>query len=163
MTDGLPDSIPTLPALQLVSFYASEQPEWFQAAMAIRHAVFVDEQGVSAEHEADTLDEKALHWLVMDADTRQYLATGRMFANAEDETQLVIGRMAVLKSARGSGAGQTLLTAMLNRGALMGFQQALANAQVQALGFYCKAGFEPEGPEFMEENIPHQLVRKLLN
>ena len=73
-----------------------------------------------------------------------------------------IGRMAVLKESRGSGAGMALLDALVALAAARGLETLVLHAQTQALGFYQRCGFVAEGPEFIEANIPHFTMRRLL-
>jgi predicted GNAT family N-acyltransferase len=40
-----------------------------------------------------------------------------------------------------------------------GHARARLNAQVHALGFYRRFGFDVEGEEFMEAGIPHQAMQ----
>ena len=132
-------------------------------AIAIRFAVFVDEQGVPAEEELDEHDRDdadAVHALVRAADGRA-VAAGRYY-RADAQTAQV-GRMAVRREARGIGAGALLLDGLLARARARGFVRAALNAQDHAVGFYARAGFGAAGPTMLECGIVHQpMVREPL-
>jgi predicted GNAT family N-acyltransferase len=67
-----------------------------------------------------------------------------------------IGRMAVLRELRGSGAGRAVLDALLAAARARGDREAVLSAQVSAIGFYRRAGFVESGPAFVEAGIGHQ-------
>jgi predicted GNAT family N-acyltransferase len=131
---------------------------WSEArdrARAIRYAVFVEEQGVPVELEWDEWDEPSWHALAVLADGTA-VATGRLLPDGH------IGRMAVLKSARGTGVGAKILDALMDQAARLGCTELILHAQTHAAPFYARAGFEPVGEEFEEAGIPHVEMRKRL-
>jgi predicted GNAT family N-acyltransferase len=73
-----------------------------------------------------------------------------------------IGRMAVLKSARGTGVGAKVLDALTAQAGRLGYTELVLSAQTHAAPFYARAGFEPVGDEFEEAGIPHVEMRKRL-
>ncbi len=115
---------------------------------AIRHAVFVVEQAVPPDLEWDGEDKDCQHALVI-VDGR-YVATGRITRAGK------IGRMAVLKEARGAGIGGALLQQLLEMARDAGFDSVYLHAQTHALRFYARHGFVADGPEFDEAAIPHR-------
>lgn len=123
-------------------------------AKRIRFAVFVEEQGVPAELEMDEQDAQCVHALAYD--DGQAIGTGRLLPDGH------IGRMAVLKSWRGRGAGRALLRALVDAARRRGDREVLLSAQVHALGFYRDEGFEPEGPVYEEAGIAHQAMWRRL-
>lgn len=163
------------PDWKILRFTRSEQPALFQQAMEIRTQVFVEEQAVPAENEQDVLDNTALHFLLVlkteekDSESQgRPVATARFFSYddttpaAAGEKVIKIGRMAVLKEARGSGLGKRLLQFMLLSARQQDYTQAVLDAQTQALGFYAGVGFTAEGETFLDENIPHFRMRRPL-
>ncbi|SPA00745.1 conserved hypothetical protein; putative acyl CoA/Acetyltransferase [Cupriavidus taiwanensis] len=131
---------------------------WSEArdrARAIRYTVFVEEQGVPVELEWDEWDEPNWHALAL-ADDGTPLATGRLLPDGH------IGRMAVLKPARGSGVGALVLEALMRKAEQLGYPELVLNAQTHAASFYARVGFEQVGPEFEEAGIPHVEMRKRL-
>ncbi len=123
----------------------SEQQETLKL---IRFEVFVDEQNVPVEEELDDLDAIATHFLVTLCDGTP-AATGRLLEDGR------IGRMAVRKIARGTGAGLKMLNFMIETGKKAGISSFYLHAQTHAIGFYEKAGFLAHGEEFMDAGIPH--------
>ena len=83
--------------------------EDFDACMAIRQRVFVEEQNVPPELEHDEYDATAVHLLARDADGRA-VGTARLLI---DGAAAKIGRVAVVAEARGTGAGLALMRAAL--------------------------------------------------
>ena len=126
------------------------------SASAIRLEVFVQEQKVPLVEEIDAFDDACEHAVVFDALGRA-LATGRLLPDGH------IGRMAVLKAARGQGLGSAVLLALMSEATKKGFVQVVLSAQTHAQGFYERHGFKPEGVEYLDANIPHILMRRTLN
>jgi predicted GNAT family N-acyltransferase len=120
-------------------------------AAPIRFAVFVDEQRVPAELELDEFDADCLHALARVG--QHVVGTARLLPDGH------VGRMAVLASHRGRGIGMRLLSALITRAFARGDREVRLNAQVQALGFYARAGFEVDSDEFLEAGIPHRAMR----
>ena len=121
--------------------------------MPVRTEVFVVEQGVPAEIERDALDAVCRHAIARDAGGR-VIATGRLLPDGH------IGRMAVLRTARGAGVGGAVLQALIAEAARRGLPEVALNAQTHALAFYLRHGFEAVGEVFMEAGIPHRAMRR---
>lgn len=99
---------------------------WSEArdtARAIRYAVFVEEQGVPVELEWDEWDEPSWHALAL-AEDGSALATGRLLPDGH------IGRMAVLKPARGSGVGAMVLDALMAKAAETSMRASAASMAI---------------------------------
>jgi len=127
---------------------------WLSAqaeAKRIRFTVFVEEQGVPPELEMDDQDAHCIHAIAY-AEGKA-VGTGRLLPDGH------IGRMAVLKDARGRGAGRALLRALIDAARRRGDREVALSAQVHALGFYRAEGFEPVGTVYEEASIPHQAMR----
>lgn len=125
------------------------------AALAIRERVFVREQGVPVELEQDAEDQRCLHALAELAG--QTVATGRLTTDGH------IGRVAVLREARGRGIGGQILEALVAEARRRGLTEALLNAQLHALPFYERHGFVAYGPVFDDAGIPHRAMRRRLD
>jgi ElaA protein len=63
-----------------------------------------------------------------------------------------IGRVAVVRPARGAGLAGRLMAEALVR---VGDRDCVLDAQSPLVGFYARLGFEVTGPEFVEDGIPH--------
>jgi predicted GNAT family N-acyltransferase len=142
---------------------AIETQSWLaarDAAYAIRHAVFVEEQGIPAELEIDVYDPMAEHALAfVDG---QCVATARIYLDEQDPNKAKIGRMAVLKEFRGQGIGTALLGEAIRAGMMQGASVFELHAQQSAAPFYAKLQFKPDGAIFDEVGIPHQRMRLVL-
>ena len=123
---------------------------------ALRRAVFVDEQRVPAELEADALDPLSHHVVALDADG-QVVGTGRL------TPQRRIGRMAVAAGWRNRDVGAALLQALVAEAGRRGWNEVALHAQLGARNFYVRNGFLPEGTEFEEAGIVHQTMRRRLD
>jgi predicted GNAT family N-acyltransferase len=122
-------------------------------AQRIREAVFVFEQGVPAEIELDEWDERCEHALAYDA-AGHAIGTGRLLPDGH------VGRMAVVRAARGQGVGGLLLEALVARARTLGMRRVALNAQTHAVPFYARFGFAVEGEEFVEASIPHVAMTR---
>ncbi|PSW65449.1 GNAT family N-acetyltransferase [Photobacterium leiognathi subsp. mandapamensis] len=120
----------------------------------VREQVFIQEQQIDPEIEFDGLDSAAVHVLVMDGE--QPLGTGRILSDGH------IGRIAIMKAARGQGLGAKVVQALVKYAQQQGYPRVDLGAQTHAVDFYRKLGFMPYGDEFMEANIPHQAMEQIL-
>jgi predicted GNAT family N-acyltransferase len=123
----------------------------------VRRTVFIEEQRIADRDEWDDLDPVIPHVLAFaaaDATKRDAVGTGRLEPTGK------IGRVAVLPSHRGTGAGLAIMRSLLNLAAERGFTEVYLNAQLSAARFYERLGFRTDGPEFDEVGIPHQRMRR---
>lgn len=131
------------------------------AVHAIRHEVFVVEQNVPAELEWDGKDGRAVHVLAPDAGTgRLLLGADAAAKNGGDQDLAVLGRLAVLKAARGTGLGALLVRALEDEAVRLGLAGVYLEAQVHAAGFYRKLGYAEFGPQFQDAGIAHRAMRR---
>jgi predicted GNAT family N-acyltransferase len=130
--------------------------EQLEQALAIRRAVFVEEQGVAEALEFDGRDDQAHHLLAL----QDGKAAGTLRVRWIDDGRTAkIERVAVLPGARGSEVGRALLQAALGVAGSAGADAAIVHAQTVAQGFYRKFGFVAFGPEFTEDGILHIAMR----
>lgn len=125
------------------------------APLAIRLAVFVDEQGVSIAEEVDGEDPDCLHWLATDA--AGPAATLRV--RLRDRTAK-IQRVAVLPRARRAGLGAALMRQVMADLAAAGVDRFVLAAQVGAIGFYERVGFVARGPVYDDAGIAHRDMER---
>ena len=119
---------------------------------ALRRVVFIEEQGVSEADEIDECDEDAIHLLA------------RVEGQATGSARLLlgdgygkIGRVCVLRAARGQGIGAALIRAAVARFAqIEGVSEVRLGAQTHALGFYQALGFQAFGPIYDDAGIAHR-------
>lgn len=132
-----------------------ELMDWAAArerAAPIRFAVFVEEQNVPADSELDEWDPLSVHALALDGEGRA-LGTGRLLPDGH------IGRMAVLREARGRGVGSALLTALMAEAKRRGHTHAVLSAQTHAIAFYRRHGYDVASGEYMDCGIAHVDMR----
>jgi predicted GNAT family N-acyltransferase len=130
------------------------------AAQSVRTAVFVNEQGIAPEDEWDTDDDTALHAVMFDVNG-QALGNARLLQPSA--TIAKVGRMAVLKDARGNGYGARLLQALIRCARQRSHKEVRLSAQRTAEGFYAAHGFVAMGEPFDEVGIPHVEMRLSLS
>lgn len=122
------------------------------AAAVVRTKVFVEEQGISQEEEWDEADATAVHAVVFNR-LGQPVGTGRLLQESPGVAR--IGRMAVLHSLRGAGAGQAVIAGLQEAARGRGDRQVVLSAQRSAEGFYRNLGYEPSGEPYEEVGIAH--------
>ncbi len=126
----------------------------------LRTAVFVTEQGIPAEIEADALDATARHAVVYNR-LGMPVAAGRLLQGAPGVGR--IGRMAVDRTLRGARWGRMLLDALVQAAQARGDREVQLHAQCSAEGFYRRAGFAVVGEPYEEAGIAHiAMARGLL-
>jgi predicted GNAT family N-acyltransferase len=132
-------------------------------ALAIREVVFIEEQHVPEGIERDAEDQKAFHVLAMQGG--HAIGTGRLVIlpqppQGETGRWAQVGRMAVLQSHRKAGIGSRLLTALEDEARRREVSGIILHAQLYALEFYRKYGYQPVGAVFEEAGMPHLQMHK---
>lgn len=145
--------------MKLQNFHV-EAVEWSRdnertALLDLRHTVFIQEQGVPEARERDGLDDDCWHVLARD-EGGQPIGCGRLTPAHK------IGRMAVLREWRGQGVGAVLLRELIARARSLGWPEVALDAQVSAIGFYEREGFEVYGEEFEDAGLAHRAMRMAL-
>lgn len=127
-------------------------------ALAVREAVFVQEQGVPIEEEIDDYDGVAWHVLARVDDAP--VATARLVSLDADRVK--IGRVATLPDYRGQGIATKLVKLLMEFARREGFGEAILDSQLAAMPVYEKLGFAPIGEVFLDAGILHRrMTRKL--
>lgn len=134
--------------------------ELLDACFAIRTAIFVEEQGVSAVDEFDAYD-------TLDAEVRHILLYVDGVPAASSRLRIVeqvakLERICVMLDYRKHGLGRVLIDKLEQMAVADGLEKAKLHAQVQASGFYERLGYVPASEVFMEDGIPHLLMTKKL-
>lgn len=122
--------------------------EYEKALRTIRTKVFIKEQQVPVALEWDEQDTSAQHLLVFTS-TNEPIACARLLNNGS------IGRMAVLKEWRGLGVGAKLLNKAIAFHRQQGTSVITLSAQMHAIPFYQKAGFEVISALYLDAGILH--------
>ncbi len=123
--------------------------ELFDEVVAIRKTVFVEEQQVAPEEEFDEFEHISKHYLFFVDDTPIATARWRFIGD-----KIKCERFALLKSYRNSGYGSVLLKHLLNE--VSGKSDFIyLHAQLKAIPFYERQGFQKVGEQFSECDILH--------
>ncbi|AYA36988.1 GNAT family N-acetyltransferase [Hymenobacter oligotrophus] len=128
-------------------------PEELEQAFAIREKVFVEGQNVPRELEHDAHDQAgATHYLAQATDgTPCGAARWR-----RTEGGVKLERFAVLEEYRNQLVGSAILKAVLRDVQTMHPEATVyLNAQLRAVPFYERHGFEKVGEQFTEADIQH--------
>lgn len=131
--------------------FLSTDSDRYRLARGIRHEVFVDEQNVPEELEYDN-DEEAVNYLLYEDGLAKGTARWR-----ETSAGIKLERFAVFASERGKGYGTLLLERILEDVMPTG-KRIYLHAQISAVSYYLKAGFQTEGHSFSEAGIEHYLM-----
>ena len=135
-----------------------EQELELEAAIQVRFRVFVSEQAVPPEEELDEADATATHAIALFQG--QVVGTGRLMPREDATVQ--IGRMAVDVAWRRKGIGGQILVFLEETARAQGMRSAVLNAQEYVKSFYAAHGYQEHGDTFLEVDIPHVEMRKLL-
>jgi predicted GNAT family N-acyltransferase len=133
-----------------MSQFVIQSGPWSQLqheAKLIRSMVFIEEQNISEADEWDEQDAISLHFVVYAQD--QAIATARLLENNS------IGRVAVLQQYRGEGIGKLLMQQIIQVAKQQNRAFLQLSAQVYAIRFYENLGFQVQGEEYLDCEIPH--------
>lgn len=129
-----------------------------EAAMDLRIRVFSGEQGISPRVEIDGLDSAATHVVAMRRGN--VVGTCRLrYPGGRGKLE----RMAVDPALRRTGVGSLLVAEAEAEVARQGAAEVYLHAQRRFEAFYASCGYASEGQTFLEEGIPHVLMRKSLS
>jgi predicted GNAT family N-acyltransferase len=131
-----------------------------EAAIDIRHRVFVEGQGVPEARELDGRDDEATHFLAREGDT--VVGTARLREYAAEQGIAKVERVAVLEARRGDGWGTRLMDAVERHAREQGYERVLLHAQVPVIEFYERLGYAAHGEAFEDAGIPHREMTKAL-
>ena len=134
---------------------------------ALRHEVVVVGQAVPADLERDEIDQHCAHVVARQAGA--VVGTGRLVpsrvaadGSLERGPQVTVGRLAVAEAVRGTGVGALLLDWLEEHARQTGVPVVELHAQVQARGFYERAGYRTLGAVYQEAGIAHIGMYKQL-
>ncbi|MFB6178194.1 MAG: GNAT family N-acetyltransferase [Halorientalis sp.] len=128
------------------------------AALDVRHAVFVDGQGVDESLEHDGLDDEAVHFVAWDDGSP--IGAARLRTVDADTTK--VERVAVRKSHRGNGWGCRIMRTVETDARDRGYRRVVLHAQAQVEEFYHHLGYRTTSDEFEEAGIPHVEMKRTL-
>ena len=129
--------------------------------LAVRYAVFVDEQGVDPDVEKDGYDEPDSpcdHYLIEEGGS--LVGAFRVLLDEGDAAH--VGRLCVLSTYRGKGLGSAALAFASREYAAKGYAKLVLGAQCHAVPFYEKCGFKVISDIYYDAGMPHRKMEKLL-
>lgn len=126
-----------------------------ERCLALRRAVFIDEQSVPEDLELDGHDDDAVHILVTDDDDAA-LAAGTARLRAVDADTAKAQRVAVARERRGHGVGRVVMEFLHDEARRRGHRRVRLSSQVSAIPFYERLGYVAEGPVYDDAGIPHR-------
>ena len=126
----------------------------FEDAAFVRKTVFMQEQGF--ENEFDEIDTIANHVTIYEED--QLVGCARTFTQ-ENQKEVHIGRIAILKPYRKMGYGSKLVQACMSQ--YDNTVDFILSSQLDKRAFYESLGFVARGDIYMDESVPHiEMIKK---
>ncbi len=140
----------------LIKSYSELTKEALYEALRLRAEVFVVEQDCPYQ-DVDNKDQKAYH--VLGYDSNHLVAYTRFFKAGDYFDKASIGRVVVKQSHRGSQLGYELMNATIKAlKETFNTSSIEISAQEYLLEFYKNLGFNPIGPTYLEDGIPHRKM-----
>lgn len=130
--------------------------ELYDQEVQLRDAVLRIPLGLTFTPEQIAAEQNQLHFGVLDSNQLIGCVVGVPLST----TLIKIRQMAVLPERQRSGIGSFLIKNVEQALSGKGFHQIEMNARKVALGFYERLGYQIEGNEFIEVNIPHFKMTK---
>ncbi|MFC5972773.1 GNAT family N-acetyltransferase [Halomarina salina] len=135
-------------------------------ALAVRRAVFVEEQDVPESLELDDHDEDPTtdHLVAYDGDDAVGAARLRPYdEGSSSESVGKVQRVAVVADRRGEDWGRRLMTSVEELARERGYERLVLDVQTHARGFYEALGYVVvDETEFLDAGIPHVGMEKRL-
>jgi ElaA protein len=136
-------------------------PEKMYAVLRLRQQVFVVEQQC-AYLDLDNFDQPATHMLGMRG--AELLAYQRCLPPGLNYPESSLGRIIVCPTMRGQQLGRELVQRGIQHNLLQWPHNDICiSAQAHLQGFYADCGFNAEGDEYLEDDIPHQKMRYVVS
>jgi predicted GNAT family N-acyltransferase len=132
-------------------------PQELAAALALRHRVFCEEQGVPEREELDGRDDDGVHLVAVE--NGEVLGTCRLLLTGSTAQ---FSRLAIAPEARLRGFASALLQAAEEEARSGGAKRMILHAQTYALPLYSSNGWETRGRRFVEAGIEHVAMEKAL-
>ncbi|MGZ9704428.1 GNAT family N-acetyltransferase [Pseudomonas sp. GNP013] len=134
--------------------------EQLYAILRLRCEVFVvEQQCVYQDIDGQDLDGDTHHMMAWEGD--ELVAYLRLLDPALQGGDVVIGRVIVAPSARGTGLGHQMMEETLRQiEPIWPDTPIYLSAQAHLQGYYGRYGFVAEGEQYLEDGIPHRGMRR---
>jgi ElaA protein len=126
------------------------------ACLALRRAVFIEEQGVPEALELDGEDDLCVHVLALDDDGRA-IGTARL---QRTDAGAKVQRVAVAADRRRQGVGRRIMAVVEDEARRGGVGRVVLSSQVSAIPFYERLGYVASGPVYDDAGIPHRDMHR---
>jgi putative N-acetyltransferase (TIGR04045 family) len=123
---------------------------------AVRHSVFVAEQGIFAESDGDEHDRGAIHIIAKDPVTGEVVGAVRCYPQGDGPW--FGGRLAVRKGYRHNGTARGLVHKAVDLMRERCCPRFLAQVQVSNVHFFLELGWRSVGTPVIYCGLPHQLM-----
>mgnify|MGYP001383097715 CR=1 FL=1 len=134
----------------------------FKKYYNLRYEVLRKPWGQPMGSERDKREEISIHRMIVDENSGDVLAVGRLQFNSIHEAQ--IRYMAVADDLQGKGLGSQIISALEDVARGKGIQQIILSARENALQFYKNNGYEiVKKTHLLFGNIQHWLMEKELS
>ncbi|MEM7549108.1 MAG: GNAT family N-acetyltransferase [Bacteroidota bacterium] len=142
-----------------IEAHKTKNDEELEVVFKIRRAVFVEEQKVSEEDEFDEFESESKHFIAYIDSEPAGAARWRI-----TEKGIKLERFAILDKFRAKGIGSALVDAVLKDIESEGLkdQKLYLHSQIHAVPLYEKFDFEKVGDEFLECDIRHFEMQRIL-
>lgn len=127
-----------------------------ERARSVREAVFIHEQGIDPELEYDELDPVCVHFVGTIDNVPVTTARLRPIGDGIGKVE----RVATLAASRGNGYAKKLMLVIEDVARENELHELKLGAQLTALPFYERLGYEAFGDEFLDADIPHRMMKK---
>ena len=135
--------------------------EEFKKYYNLRYEVLRKPWGQPLGSERDEGEDTSIHRMIINEETGDAIAVGRLQFNSIHEAQ--IRYMAVADEFQGKGLGSQIISALENVARGTGMQRIILSARENALQFYKNNGYEIiEKTHLLFGKIQHWLMRKEL-
>ena len=130
----------------------------YQQMVALRYQILRQPLGLSFS--TDELDKEKDNLLIAAFDDDEMV--GCCMLTPKNSQMLQIRQMAVQNNLQGKGIGASLMSFIENLARDKGYKCLMMHARNTAIGFYEKFGYKVIGSEFIEVDVPHHVMEKML-
>lgn len=143
-----------------IRIFQLNDPE-YQQELQLRDEVLRRPLGMSLKNDNLDVDRESIHVGAFERESGAII--GVLLLTPMDENRLKMRQVAVLQKQQRQGIGHQLVTFAEHHAFDNGFTEIVLHARQVAVGFYAKLGYEIMGDSFLEINIPHFKMKKVLS
>ncbi len=140
-----------------VASFDDLDPRTLYSILKLRSDVFIVEQQCAYQDLDGRDDEPGTRHLWLTAADRGEEPLAYLRILEQPDRTAVVGRVVVAVTARRRGYARELLRAAIG---VIGDRESSLHAQTYARSLYESAGYSVDGPEFLEDGIPHVPMRR---